>query len=79
MFASPGSMIDDDLRRGYGVCEETGRGNLSSSKSSRAACTAMLISFRFFHLRMEKQGKKSSERYKRTGRYLVQCCFRVNF
>jgi hypothetical protein len=36
-------MIDDDLRRGYGVCEETGRGNLSSSKSSRAARTAMLI------------------------------------
>jgi hypothetical protein len=34
MFASLGPMIDDDLRRGYGVCEETGRGNLSSSKKS---------------------------------------------
>jgi len=44
VFASPGSMIDDDLRRGCcGVCEEKDRGNLSSSRKSRAARTAMLI------------------------------------
>ena len=42
VFASPGSMIDDDLRRGCcGVCEKD-RGNLSSSRKSRAA---MLILF----------------------------------
>lgn len=44
VFASPGSMIDDDLRRGCGVCEEEkDRGNLSSSRKSRAARAAMLI------------------------------------
>ena len=43
VFASPGSVIDDDLRRGYGVCEETDRGNLSSSRKSRAARAAMLV------------------------------------
>lgn len=60
VFASPGPMIDDDLRRGYGVCEETGRGNLSSSRKSRAARTAMLVlSFPFFYLWVEKQGKKA--------------------
>jgi hypothetical protein len=43
VFASPGSMIDDDLRRGCGVCEEKDRGNLSSSRKSLAARAAMLI------------------------------------
>ena len=60
VFASPSSMIDDDLRRGYGVCEETERGNLSSSRKCLAARTALLIlSFPFFYLWVEKQGKKA--------------------
>jgi hypothetical protein len=63
VFASPGSVIDDDLRRGYGVCEETDRGNLSSSRKSRAAraalrCHACFV-IRFFYLWVEKQGKKA--------------------
>ena len=43
VFASPGLMIDDDLRRGCGLCKEKDRGNLSSSRKSRSARAAMLI------------------------------------
>ena len=46
VFASPGSMIDDDLKSGCcGVCEEKDRRNLSSSRKSRASPprAAMLI------------------------------------